>query len=112
MGTVIPTVIITNILTVIRQLVITITTTVIINVVTVFIMQLVHVLVMDIVCVGGGGLVQEHSILTKVIMPAVSSLTIALDLVHMDLFSKTQSVGIYPRSTTLWLMNPHLKETN
>ena len=75
-------------------------TTVTINAVTVFIMQLVDVLVMDFVCAGGGGLVLELSILTKVNMPAVLSLTTALDLAHMDLFSKTQLVGIYPRSTT------------
>ena len=98
---VIPTVIIINISMVIRQLVITMNTTVTINVVTVFIMQLVDVLVMDFVCAGGGGLVQERSILTKVNMPAVLSLTTAIDLAHMGLFSKTQPVGIYPRSTTL-----------
>ena len=111
-GSVIPTAIITNITTVIRQLVITMNITVIINAVTVFTMQLVDVLVMDIVCVGEDGLVQERNILMKVNMPAVLSLTIALNLAHMDLFTKTQPVGMCPKSTTLWLINPKLKETN
>ena len=97
---------------VIRQLVITMNITVIINAVTVFIMQLVDVLVMDFVCAGGGGLVQERNILTKVNMPAVLLLIIALNLAYMDRFTKTQPVGIYSKSTTMWLMIPQLKETN